>query len=157
LVLVLTVGEYSLYAGSLLQIYCFYFARLIVTCFQTYEMDSPTPSVDDFHILFKSHLLVGVLALPEDSPPIKALMEGAGIDLLIDFLLQPPSYYEDELTYVEDREDGSTVLMALHPTYVALLMAFYWWCHSFIEGNHIPPTPYGYIPHTQFQYSANSN
>jgi len=70
-------------------------------------------------------------------------MEGAAINLLIDFLLQPPSYYEDELTYVEVREDGSTALMVLHPTYVALLTALYWWCHSFIEGNHIPPLHLG--------------
>ena len=77
--------------------------------------------------------------LPGDSPPIKALIKGVGIDLLTDFLLQPPSYYKDELTYVEKREDGSTALMALHPTYVALLMALYQWCHGIIGGNRIPP------------------
>jgi len=101
-------------------------------------VSSTTPSLDNFYGLFQSHLLVGVLGLLEDYPPLRALMEGAGIYLLINFLLQPPSYYEDELTYI-DREDGSTTLMVLHPTYVALLTVFYWWCHSFIEGNHIPP------------------
>jgi len=53
------------------------------------EMSSPTNLQNNFYGLFKSHLLVEVLALPEDSPPIRALMEGASIDLLIDFLLQP--------------------------------------------------------------------
>jgi len=96
------------------------------------EMSSPTDLQNNFYNLFKSHLLVGVLELPGDSPPIKALIEGASINLLINFLLHSPSYYKDELTYVEVREDGSTVLMALHPTYLHLLMAFYWWCHSYV-------------------------
>jgi len=29
--------------------------------------------------------------------------------------------------------------MALHPTYLDLLESFFWWCHAFIGGNHIPP------------------
>jgi len=136
LVLVLTVGEYSLYAVP-----PFRFIVLLCTIdcylFWTYKMSSPTNSINSFYGLFKSHLL-GVLALPEDSPPIRALMEGAGINLLINFLLQPPSYCKDELTYIEVREDGSTILMALHPTYVSLLKAFYWWCHSYIEGSNNP-------------------
>jgi len=78
-----------------------------------------------------------------DSLPVKALMEGAGVEVLMDFLLQPPSYYRLEPTYVEEEEDGSLILKELHPTYVDLLMAFYWWCHSLIEGNHVPPTPNG--------------
>jgi len=113
--------------------------------FQTYGMSSPTDSLNNFYGLFKSLLQVDVLTLPQDSPPIRALMEGAGIDLLIDFLLQPPSYYKDELTYIEVREDGSTILMALHPTYVSLLMAFYLWCHEIIGGNCTPPTPTGSV------------
>ena len=52
-------------------------------------MSSPTDSMNDFYGLFKFHLLVDVLALPEDSPPIRALMEGARIELLNDFLLHP--------------------------------------------------------------------
>jgi len=66
-------------------------------------------------------------------------MEGAGVEILMVFLLQSPSYYRLEHTYVEEEEDGSLALMELHPTYVDLLMAFYWWCHSFIEGNCVPP------------------
>jgi len=109
------------------------------------EMSSPTSSLEDSYDLFKSHLLFGVLGLPGDSPPVKALIEGVNIDLLTDFLLQPPSYYRSELTYVEELEDGSTVLMALHPTYVALLTALYLWCHEVIGGNRIPPTPTGSV------------
>jgi len=60
--------------------------------FWAMEMLSPTDSQNDFHHLFTSHLLVGILGLLGDSPPIKALIEGAGIDLLTNFLLQPPSY-----------------------------------------------------------------
>jgi len=102
-------------------------------------MSSPTNSHNDYYGLFKFHLLVDVLALPEDSPPMRALLEGAGINLLTNFLLQPPSYYEAKLTYDEVREDGSVTLMAIHPTYVALLMALYLWCHEIIGGNCIPP------------------
>ncbi len=50
-------------------------------------MSSPTPSVDDFYELFQSHLLGSVLGLPRDSPTVRALMEGASIELLNDFLL----------------------------------------------------------------------
>ena len=100
-------------------------------------MSSPTPLLEDSYALFKSHLLFEVLGLPGDSPPVKALIEGVGIDLLTDFLLQPPSCYGGELTYVEELEDGTTVLMAPHPTYVHLLTAFYWWCHLYIEGNSV--------------------
>jgi len=105
-------------------------------------MSTPTDSTNDFYGLFKSHLLFGVLGLPGDSPPMKALIEGAGIDLLTDFLLQPPSCYGEELTYIEELEDGSTVLMAPHPTYVHLLTAFYWWCNSVMEGDSVPPYSY---------------
>jgi len=107
-------------------------------------MSSPTPSVDDFYAVIQSHLLGNILGLPGDSPPVEALVDGISIGLLNDFLLQFPTSYEAKLTYVEVREDGSTALMVLHPTYVGLLTAFYWWCCSFIEGNNIPPTPFGY-------------
>jgi len=30
-------------------------------------------------------------------------------------------------------------MVRLHPTYLHLLTAFYWWCHTYIRGNHIPP------------------
>jgi len=70
-------------------------------------------------------------------------MEGAGIELLNDFLLYPPSYYQEELTYVETAADGSTVLNKHHPTYFHLLTALYWWCHDYLRGNHMPPMPTG--------------
>ncbi len=89
------------------------------------EMSSPTHLLEDSYALFKSHLLLEVLGLPGDSPPMKALIKGVGIDLLNDFLLQPPSCYQSELTYIEECQDGSTILMAPHPTYVRLLTAFY--------------------------------
>jgi len=104
-------------------------------------MSSSTPSLQDLYDVFQSHLLGSVLGLPWDSPAVKTLVDSVGVKLLNDFLLFPPSYYEDELTYIEVREDGSTALMALHPTYMALLMAFFKWCCLFIGGNCIPPTP----------------
>jgi len=90
-------------------------------------------------------LLGDILGLPGHSPPVKALIDGASIGLLTDFLLQPPTYFEAKLTYIEVREDGSVTLMAIHPTYVALLMALYLWCHEVIGGNRIPPTPTGSV------------
>jgi len=92
-------------------------------------MSSPTPSLQDLYDVFQSHLLGSVLGLPRDSPTVKALVDSVGIKLLNDFLLFPPSYYEDELTYIEVREDGSVALMALHPTYMALLMDFKITCY----------------------------
>jgi len=70
---------------------------------------------------------------------MKALMDGVGIEFLNDFLIQPPTAYKAKLTYVEVLEDGSTTLMALHPTYVSLLTAFYWWCRTYMQGNRMPP------------------
>ncbi len=52
-------------------------------------MLSPAPSIDDFYAVFQSHLLGEVLGLPRDSPPMKALVDGVGIEFLNDFLLQP--------------------------------------------------------------------
>jgi len=34
--------------------------------------------------------------------------------------------------------DGSITCKGLHTTYVDLLMAFYWWCQSYVEGQCIP-------------------
>jgi len=96
------------------------------------------PSSDNFYCLFQSHLLVDVLGLPAASPSLKALVDCIGIRLLNDLLLQPPTAYKAELTYVEVREDGS---VALHPMYINLLMVLYWWCHSLILDNCMPPTP----------------
>jgi len=57
---------------------------------------------------------------------------------------------------IEVREAGSTALMVLHPTYLGLLTAFYWWCHSFIEGNNIPPTLFGYrLPRPRYPKNWN--
>ena len=97
-------------------------------------MLSPAPSIDDFYAIFQSHLLGEGLGLPRDSLLVKALVNGVSIRLLNDFL-----------TYIEVREDGSVALMALQPTYVGLLMAFYWWCHSHMQGNCMPPTLTGYV------------
>jgi len=121
-----------------LQIYWFPLARLIVSIFWTWKMTSSSPSLEDYYELFQSHLLLDVLGLSGDSPLVRAIKEGVGIDLLNDFLLQPPTFYKDELTYVETAMDGSTVLMALHPTYVDLLTAFYWWCRSYVHGTSMP-------------------
>jgi len=72
-------------------------------------MASSSPLVEDYYELFQSHLLSDVLGLPGSSPPVRALISGAGIELLNDFLLQPPTYYQSELTYIEVDPDGSTV------------------------------------------------
>ncbi len=101
-------------------------------------MASSSPSLEDYYELFQSHLLGDVLGLPGSSPPVRALISGAGIELLNDFLLQPPTYYQSELTYIEVDPDGSITRKGLHATYVDLLMAFYWWCQSYMEGQRIP-------------------
>jgi len=102
-------------------------------------MTSSNPLLEDYYELFQSHLLGSVLGLLWDSPTVRALMEGAGVELLNDFLLHPSSYYWSELTYVEMEEDGSVALKELHPIYLHLLMAFYWWCRTYIRSNRIPP------------------
>jgi len=88
-------------------------------------MATSSPSLEDYYGLFQSHLLGDVLGLPGSSPPVRALVSGARVELLNDFLLQPPTYYQSELTYVEVEVDGSISCKALHATYVDLLMAFY--------------------------------
>ncbi len=70
-------------------------------------MASSSPLLEDYYELFQSHLLGDVLGLPGSSPPVRALISGARVKLLNNFLLQPPTYYQSELTYVEVDPDGS--------------------------------------------------
>ncbi len=76
-------------------------------------MTSSSPLLEDYYELFQSHLLLDVLGLSGDSPLVRAIKEGVGIDLLNDFLLQPPTFYKDELTYVETAMDGVLLVVPL--------------------------------------------
>jgi len=49
--------------------------------FWVWKMSCLMPSLDDFYVLFHSHLLSNVLGLPGDSFPVKSLMDSVGIKL----------------------------------------------------------------------------
>jgi len=105
--------------------------QLNVSCFRapgdSSRTSSDTPTLDDFYGLFQVPPTQQCSRPSREFSLVRALV-GAGIKLLMDFLLQPPTYYYLELTYVKMQADGSLVLKELYPAYVTLLAAFYWWC-----------------------------
>jgi len=70
-------------------------------------------------------LLGSVLGLPWDSPAVRALMEGAGIMLLNDFLLYPPPTIKKSLLMWKHKH-----MVVLSSKNSILLISTFLWCSS---------------------------